>query len=414
MAVIRAQHVQKTFRVYDRPADRLWEVLTGGVRHRAHTALKDVSFELQPGQALAVLGRNGAGKSTLLKLLMGVLIADQGVLEQHGKITGLLELGTGFDPNLSGLDNIRINGRLLGLDSDRLGELEAEIIAFSELGEYIHAPVRTYSSGMVMRLGFSVAIHTAPACFIVDEALSVGDARFQQKCLNKVQAFKKDGGSILFVSHDLNAVKVLCDQAIVLEGGEVVFAGPPEEACLVYQKILMQFDEAAGCSGVRYGKGAVKIAQVALTRPGEPEACSRFVCGEQALLTVTLSAGEEVGHLSLGLMIRDRLGQDIFGTNTYLQGKTIHCRAGEQWQVSFLLMLNLGVGGYTITLGLHDKEDYTNNVQDWWNGSVVFNVDYPAAPDFVGVCPLPILALEMHIDTHGATQPSLPPAKSKY
>lgn len=396
--IISVQGISKTFHVYRNPMDRLRELFTRRKLHHAHVALQDVGFELAAGQAMAIVGRNGAGKSTLLKIITGIMLPDAGQVQCSGRITGLLELGAGFDGNLSGLQNIRANATLLGLSAQDIDASVDQIVAFAELGDYIHSPVRTYSSGMAMRLGFSVAVHARPACFIVDEALSVGDARFQQKCLRKIQEFRQAGGSLLFVSHDLNAVKVLCDRAVVLEGGRIVHAGEPEQACLYYQRLLMQMDpadaaDAAGAGTARYGQGGVRISAASLT--GAHGQDQRFACGEEVRLRIELAAAIDAQHLSLGFMVRDRLGQDIFGTNTHLQKTAIACKAGQTLQVEFTVLLNLGPGGYAITFGLHDRDDYTNDVQDWWNNSLAFEVDYAGEPDFVGVCPLPVQGVQV-------------------
>jgi lipopolysaccharide transport system ATP-binding protein len=393
--VIAVEGVSKTFHIYHNPLDRLREVFTRRKLHHAHQALHDIAFALAPGEAMAFVGRNGAGKSTLLKIITGIMLPDTGQVRCSGRITGLLELGAGFDSNLSGLQNIRANATLLGLRAHEIEGSVEEIVAFSELGDFIHSPVRTYSSGMAMRLGFSVAIHARPTCFIVDEALSVGDARFQQKCLKKIQDFRKAGGSLLFVSHDLNAVKVLCDRAVVLEGGRIAYQGDPEQACLFYQRLLMQLDppEDAAVDTARYGQGAVRIRAASLT--GAHGQDKRFTCGEEVRLRVELESTIDAQHLSLGIMVRDRLGQDIFGTNTHMQKTTIACKAGEAVQVEFHLLLNLGPGGYAVTFGLHDRDDYTNDVQDWWNNSLGFEVDYAGDMDFVGVCPLPVQGIQV-------------------
>ena len=391
--VIRAHNLSKTFRVYHRPHDRLREKFSGKVLHHEHRALADISFDLKPGEALAILGANGAGKSTLLKLITGILLPDTGEVQTRGRIAGLLELGTGFDGNLTGLQNIRSNAGLLGLAPAEIDEQLSAIIAFSELGDYIGAPVRTYSSGMVMRLGFSIAIHTQPLCFVVDEALSVGDARFQQKCLLKIQAFRQSGGSLLFVSHDLNAVKVLCDRAIVLDRGHVSYDGEPQAACLVYQKQMMQLD--AKTSSERYGKGAVRIASVRMENAAGFS--GRFASGEAVTIKVRIDSDTPTQTLSLGFMIRDRLGQDLFGTNTHLQEQVLSLQKDASCEVAFELMLNLGPGQYTLTLGLHDSNNYTDDVQDWWNDSLIFEIDYAGRPDFVGVCPLPVTAITSRI-----------------
>lgn len=390
--VIRVQGLCKTFRVYHRPADRLREHLFRRQFHYEHKALKDINFELLSGEALAILGANGAGKSTLLKLITGVLLPDSGMLETSGRIAGLLELGTGFDGNLTGRQNLWSNASLLGLSQAEIQEVIEDIIRFSELGDYLDAPVRTYSSGMVMRLGFSIAIHARPACFVIDEALSVGDARFQQKCLLKIQEFRERNGSLLFVSHDLNAVKILCDRAIVLEGGRISYDGNPQEACLEYQKQLMHI--GPNVESKRYGKGAIRIASASLVNA---EGLSgRYLTSESVTLRVQLDSDVDSNTLALGFMIRDRLGQDLFGTNTQLHEIILDLKAGQSCDIVFEFLLNLGPGQYALTLGLHDKNNFTNDVQDWWNDSLVFEVDYEGRPDYVGICPLPICSIKVH------------------
>ncbi len=393
--VIRVTGLGKTFRVYQRPADRLRELFTKRSLHYEHRALENIGFELRQGDALAILGANGAGKSTLLKLITGVLLPDTGSVRIKGRISGLLELGTGFDGNLTGRQNIWSNAGLLGLTHPEIQEIFEDVVHFSELGQYLEAPVRTYSSGMVMRLGFSIAIHTRPACFVIDEALSVGDARFQQKCLLKIQQFRQAGGSLLFVSHDLNAVKVLCDRAIVLDKGRVSYDGPPQEACLTYQKQLMLTTPQGATQGQaqRYGASAIRIASAILA--SESGMTRRFASGERVTLGVVLEADVDTTTLALGFMIRDRLGQDLFGTNTHLHKITLELERGHSNEVRFHFSLNLGPGQYTITLGLHDRNNFTNDVQDWWNDSLVFEVDYENDNDYVGVCPLPIHAIQV-------------------
>lgn len=391
-AIIRVQGLRKTFRVYHRPADRLRELLLRRQLHYEHPALVDIGFELRPGEALAILGANGAGKSTLLKLITGVLLPDAGTIHIHGRIAGLLELGTGFDGNLTGRQNLWNNARLLGLSEAEIARVADDIIQFSELGDYLDAPVRTYSSGMVMRLAFSIAIHTNPTCFVIDEALSVGDARFQQKCLRKIQAFRQAGGSLLFVSHDLNAVKVLCDRAIVLDKGRISFEGDPHAACVAYQKLLMRLgpDKASQ----RYGKGTIRIVAASLVNA--QGLSGRYASGERVTLKVQLDAQVDSSTLTLGFMIRDRLGQDLFGTNTQLHGITLDLKAGQPCHIEFEFLLNIGPGQYTLTLGLHDRDHFTDDVQDWWNDTLTFEVDYSGRPDYVGVCPLPICAIHVH------------------
>ncbi len=240
MPVIRVSGITKRFKLYHSPKDRLKEILFRKQYHRDFTALDNVSFEVGEGETLGIIGQNGAGKSTLLKILSGVVIPDGGTIEVDGKVTGLLELGTGFNPELTGVENIYMNGTFLGMSRDELDRKKQSIIDFTELGDFVYDPIKTYSSGMLMRLAFSIAIHAEPKCFLVDEALSVGDAYFQQKCMRRIQEFRAAGGSIIFVSHDTNAVKTLCDYAIMLESGKIAMAGKPKEVVDFYQGLLLK------------------------------------------------------------------------------------------------------------------------------------------------------------------------------
>jgi len=232
--MIKAENISKEFKLYHSPADRLKEIVLRRTLHRSFHALKGISFKVEEGETLGIVGQNGAGKSTLLKILTGVLLPDSGVVHVDGRITGLLELGTGFNSEFTGVQNIYLNGTLLGMSKEEINEKLETIVAFSELGDFIEEPLKTYSSGMIMRLAFSTAIHANPKAFVVDEALSVGDAYFQQKCMRKIKEFKNSGGSIVFVSHDMNAVKILCDRALLLDCGSAIEEGEPDKVINTY------------------------------------------------------------------------------------------------------------------------------------------------------------------------------------
>ena len=220
--MISVHSLGKRFKLYRSPADRLKEIVLRRSFHESKLALDDVSFVVDSGRTLGVIGQNGAGKSTLLKILNGVLLPDTGSVNVSGRIAGLLELGTGFNLELSGTSNVYTNGMLLGMERAEIDARMASILEFSELGDVISHPLKTYSSGMIMRLAFSVAMHSEPECFLIDEALSVGDAHFQQKCIKRIKQHKEKGGTIIFVSHDMNAVKILCDEVVMLDHGKVV------------------------------------------------------------------------------------------------------------------------------------------------------------------------------------------------
>lgn len=387
-AVIEVSQLTKRFKRYERPLDRLKEMLTGRVRHQSYTALEDISFTVQPGETLGVLGRNGAGKSTLLKLLNGVLLPDTGDCHCAGKITGLLELGTGFDMALSGRQNILSNGLLIGMSKAEVLAAEADIISFSELSDAIDQPLRTYSSGMTMRLAFAIAIHANPHCFLVDEALSVGDGHFQQKCMTRIRQFRDAGGAIVFVSHDLNAVKVLCDRAIVLDQGRVVLNGTPDEAVNLYNQLMgEQGAEASPNAGVGFGSGEVKITQALLT--GADSGCDTLSAGEQARISFSLQAVEDVDDLTLGIMLRDRFGQDIYGTNSHHQGISLTMRAGETRALVFELDMNIAPGKYTLTAALHAQDNHIEGCYHWCDNLIRFEVAGFSHQPFSGLCQLP-------------------------
>jgi len=391
--VIEADGVTKRFKLYEHPADRLKERLLRRPRHQLYTALDGVGFSVASGESLGVIGRNGAGKSSLLKVLLGVSLPDAGRIRVAGRVTGLLELGTGFDADMTGEENIVTNGLLLGMTRKELAAKHDAIAAFSELGHFLREPLRTYSSGMIMRLAFAVAIHADPDTFVVDEALSVGDAPFQQKCMARIRAFQRDGGSLVFVSHDLNAVKMLCDRVLVLEEGRPLYLGAPEEAVNVYNALIAG-QETAGLgepAGLDpYGSGEVVITSAAMR--GESANEEVFTSGETVTVAVQITAREAVTGVTLGMVIRDRFGQDIFGTNGYYLGHLLAAEAGETRHCRFRLPLDIAPGSYTLSLALHQGMAHTEQCYHWWDGVLRFDVSGIRGVPFSGVCNLhPVL-----------------------
>ncbi|SOC52874.1 lipopolysaccharide transport system ATP-binding protein [Chromohalobacter canadensis] len=391
--MIEIRNINKTFKLFHRPLDRFLEAVTGRQRHTPYHALKDISFHVEPGEVLGVLGRNGAGKSTLLKMLTGVLMPDSGEIEIDGRVTGLLELGTGFNPELTGRQNIYANGLMLGMTHDEIEARRQAIIEFSELGDYIDEPLRTYSSGMGMRLAFSIAIHADPRCFLVDEALSVGDGYFQQKCMKRIREFKASGGSILFVSHDLNAVKMLCDRALVIEDGHVVFDGDADAAVNSYNRIMArQAEEEEGRQQNRhtsaYGSGQVSVIDGQIQ--GENSESATLSSGEVLNLDLLLEARDDVGDITLGVLIRDRFGQDIFGVNTFQLDRPFDMRAGERRQARLTLTADIAPGKYTVTIALHSQEHHLDECYWWCDSYLQFEVAGFKQHLFSGVCRLPM------------------------
>ena len=378
--MIRVKNISKTFKLYKNPSERLKEILFRRNYHKAFCAVNDVSFVVQDGETLGIVGENGAGKSTILKLLTGILIPDSGSVRLSGNITGLLELGTGFNAEFSGIDNIIHNATYLGLSRSEIEKKLDKIIEFTELGGFIDEPIKTYSSGMVMRLAFSVAIHAEPEAFVVDEALSVGDAYFQQKCIQKIMSFKKNGGSIVFVSHDMNSVKVLCDKAILLNQGTIVEYGDPETIINSYNFLIaqrsceqeIQYRERAVSSG--YGNYKVRIEKVDLLDENNRQS-KIFISGRSASIKIRLKGQQEMDDLTVGIVIRDRFGQDIFGTNSYYLKKTIRIQPNRALVVTYAFdEFNLGAGKYSITLAIHKGATHTDECIHWMDGCVVFEV----------------------------------------
>ena len=385
--MIKADKLTKIFKLYHSPADRLKEIVLRRTLHRNVCALDEVSFEVEEGETLGIVGQNGAGKSTLLKILTGVLLPDAGAVHVDGKITGLLELGTGFNVEFTGLQNIYLNGRLLGMTNAEMDHLLNAIIGFSELGDFIQEPLKVYSSGMVMRLAFSIAIHANPKAFVVDEALSVGDAYFQQKCMNKIREFKESGGAIVFVSHDTNAVKILCDRALLLDHGVTVEAGDPDQVINTYNFILAKRGKGeeirmydSPTVQKSYGNRKVEITHARLLNRDLQEA-EVLVSGEKCIVEIGLKANETVEAATVGILIRDRFGQDIFGTNTHHLKVPIRLGGGTHWVVRYIIEeFNLGPGKYTLTPAVHRDETHVGECYQWVD--VIRSFEVVAGNDF--------------------------------
>ncbi len=379
--MIHVSGLCKTFRLYQKPFDRLKEIFTKRNYHREHHALRDVSFDVGNGETFGIIGENGSGKSTLLKIITGVLLPDSGHFHVEGKITGLLELGTGFNYECSGMDNIYMNGAYIGIDKKNIRKKLDDIIAFTELGDFIKEPIKTYSSGMLMRLAFSIAFHADPACFVVDEALAVGDAHFQQKCIKTLKDFKKKGGSIVFVSHDMNAVKILCEKAILLDKGEVRKSGTPESVINAYNYLISSKNgdsEFRLIDGTRqaaaYGNKKVVFEQI-LVKNRHDQPTEILTSGEPCIFEFRLTAMADLDQATVGIMIRDRFGQDIFGVNTYLLNKPIRLRKNESKLVRFSFAeLNIGPGKFTLTVAAHSDAVHVHDCYQWIDGAAEFEI----------------------------------------
>ncbi|MFO1413397.1 MAG: ABC transporter ATP-binding protein [Burkholderiales bacterium] len=245
--VLSVRSLSKCFELYDRPLDRLKQTLWRGRRrfYREHWALRDVSFSLAPRQVLGVVGRNGSGKSTLLQLVAGTLTPTAGELEMSGRVSALLELGSGFNPEFTGRENVMLNGAILGVPADEMRALMPELLEFAGIGQFVDQPVKTYSSGMALRLAFAVATAVTPRILIVDEALAVGDEAFQRKCFARIESIRDSGAAILFVSHSPTQILELCDVALLLDGGEMLLQDEPKHIVSAYQRLLYGSEDTA-------------------------------------------------------------------------------------------------------------------------------------------------------------------------
>ena len=390
--MIKVESLSKRFRLYNSPKDRLKEIILRKPFHTEFQVLKNINFEVSDGQALGIIGQNGAGKSTILKILTGILIPDSGTVFIDGKITGIIELGTGFNFEMTGLQNIYMNGTLLQMGKDELDSKKNKIIEFSELKEFIEKPIKTYSSGMIMRLAFSIAIHADPKCFVVDEALSVGDAHFQQKCMNKIKKYRSNGGSILFVSHDMNAVKVLCDRAILLEKGNIIEKGDPETVVNKYNYVISKVDDIedeitiSNNKNSSYGTFESKIKKIVFK--GETSKSSIVSSGERAIVTVSVEAYENVKNVNVGISVRDRYGQEIFGTNTYFYKKSLDLVKGKKYKFTFSMEINIGIGKYTVTAAVHTSDTHLERCLHWIDNGAEFEVAGNHGNMFIGICKL--------------------------
>jgi lipopolysaccharide transport system ATP-binding protein len=295
---IQVRGLSKMYKVYNRPADVFWELVTRRSRHKEFWALRDISFDVRRGEVVGVIGRNGAGKSTLLKILAGTLDRTAGEVQIKGKISAILELGTGFNPEYTGRENIQMGGMCLGMSRAEVDSKEAWIIDFSELGEVIDRPFKTYSSGMKSRLTFAVAISVNPDIFIVDEALATGDTFFVQKCLRRIKEICDSGATVFFVSHSTDLVKRLCDRALYIDHGRLLNIGDAQEICSLYDVLQLELaseinNRQSARQGVKIESPAVQIVDVKPVSPdGRP--CYAFFQHDPCTLAVTLECRSAV------------------------------------------------------------------------------------------------------------------------
>ncbi len=413
----------KRFRLYPSNRARLLEWLSLGrwVGHRGVWALREIDLTVAPGDAIALLGENGAGKSTLLSLLLGTTQPSAGGFQLNGTISGLLELGLGLQGELTGRQNALLALELRGI-SRRRAEAEGlvdAIAGFAELGEAFERPLRTYSTGMQMRLGFAAATVVRPDILIIDEALAVGDVPFQFKCMDRIRAFQQDGTTLLFVSHDFAAMRALCRRGVLLEAGRLLADGPIDAVLDRYNALLADkrgftapapmADADPGAGEVRDGpaidQSPAELAGLTRTRAGDGQArftaleltdaadqpCRLFRPGQAARLQVTVAVRAALADLSLGVLLRTPHGLDVFGTNTGQRGQALGpVAAGETVRLRFDFPMALGPGRYGLTLAAHAGSNHLAGSYDWIDNALSFEVlPDPAAPQ-MGAVILPL------------------------
>lgn len=377
---IKINHISKMYKLYNKPSDRFKEALglTKEKKYKEHYALNDVSFEVKRGETVGIIGTNGSGKSTILKIITGVLNPTGGDITVNGRISALLELGAGFNNEYTGLENVYLNGTMIGFTKEEIDERLQDILDFADIGDFINQPVKTYSSGMFVRLAFAVAINIDPEILIVDEALSVGDVFFQAKCYHKFEEFKKNGKTILFVSHDLSSINKYCDRVVLLNKGDKLAEGAPKEMINMYKKLLVQehdavMDMAKPTEAVHvsdlaegelwqkafslnpnhesYGNGEANIVDFAIVDQNG-RLSNTIEKNTECTIRMKVQFTQDVDAPIFAFTIKDLKGTEITGTNTQLEGvEDMECKAGETKIIEFTQNMNLQGGDYLISFG---------------------------------------------------------------
>lgn len=380
MKAITVKNLTKIYKLYDEPSHRMLESFHPLRKryHREFHALHDVSFEIDRGQTVGIIGRNGSGKSTLLKIITGVLNSTTGIVCTNGRISSLLELGAGFNPDYTGIENVYLQGTIMGMTKDDIAAKMDDILEFADIGEYVNHPVKTYSSGMFVRLAFAVAINVEPDILIVDEALSVGDARFQIKCFERIKQMQDNGKTILFVSHDLQTIKQFCDMAILIDAGKLIDIGAPNPVINHYTKILFAAEnsseidkelvvngklviedvteESTESTEYRYGtqKGLITDADIL---DGHSIPIRVINSCDETIVKMVVKAKKNIEKPIYAITIKTTKGLEVYGTNTYYKGMKFEpILQGELLEIRFRQRMCIMPGSYFLSFGFVELE----------------------------------------------------------
>ena len=360
-----------------------------------HWGLRGVTFSVGPGEAVGIVGQNGAGKSTLLKLVTGTLRATEGTIQVNGRIAAILELGMGFNPEFTGRQNVYHAAGLMGFSPEAIEHAMPEIEAFAEIGDYFDQPVRTYSSGMQMRVAFSVATAFRPDVLIVDEALSVGDSYFQHKSFARIRQFKELGTALLFVTHGMSDVRALCDRVILLDKGQVLRDGLPDEVADYYNALIAEKENAKlsveqrrqknGWVFTRSGTGEATLADFRLVDADSNQEVQSVRVGQRLVLAATVKIHADIPSLVLGYMLRDRQGHVVWGTNTWHTRQVIeNLKVGQVVEFKLSFTCTLGPGSYSFSPALVSTDTHLVNNYEWADNALVFDVLNADRPTFIG------------------------------
>ena len=399
---IRLEGVSRRFKVLHEQNKTLKETLVRRKRasYTEMWALRDVSMVIQPGEAIGIVGRNGSGKSTLLKLLAGILPAHAGIVQANGTIAAMLELGSGFHPDFTGRENVFMNAAIHGLTDSQVRARFADIVAFAEIDDFIDMPVRTYSSGMQLRLAFAVAAHVDPDILLLDEVLAVGDEAFQRKCLGRIFEFQRNNGTLVFVSHDPNAVEQICDRAILVDGGRIIHDGQPHEVMNEYHRLLAKTGEGLGAKLEKpaqdelealddtldaspappselggWGSGELVISAVQVLHKGE--VANGVVSGTEISIQIRLERHEAVSDAVIGIGIQGEDGTTLFGTNTGLDNTNVTLTTDTTVVKFDIASLPLHAGRFHVTVAAHSED--LRKMYHWIDDVTSFTV-FPRIP----------------------------------